>query len=471
MKITFMKKIFILLIFSVFYLSAQADIILPAFFSDDMVLQQQSQVKIWGKAEPNKKVSVLTAWNVRRYKTVADENGDWEVLVSTGKAGGPYSITITDGKIKRLNNILLGEVWLCSGQSNMEMPMKGFNGQPIEGGNRDILMSENSQLRLFRVHRKLALENETDVGGRWEETLPVSVSNFSATAYYFGKMLQETLKVPVGLICSSWGGSPIEAWMSQEMLKGFDAEALPESLENLKNAHRKPSVLYQGMIHPLAGYGIKGVIWYQGENNRLEYQKYPSLFKSMTDGWRKAWGQANPFPFYICQIAPYSYNGGNSAFMREAQLKTAQQDENTHIAILMDTGEKSCIHPAKKREAGERLALLALNKSYNIGGFASESPEFKDIEVKGNEVTVNFSKAPLGVYLKSQDSENFQLAGEDKVFHPAKVKIQRYKLVVTSEFVPNPVAVRYAFEDFAVGDLFGVGELPVSSFRSDNWEE
>ncbi len=466
-----MKKIFIALTFSVLCLSSQATITLPAFFSDDMVLQQQSEVKIWGKAEANKKVSVLTSWNVKRYKTIADENGNWEVRVTTGKAGGPYSITITDGKIKTLRNILLGEVWLCSGQSNMDMPMKGFSGQPIENGNTDILKSENSQLRLFKVSRKLSLDNETDVGGRWEEALPVSVSNFSATAYYFGRMLQESLNVPVGLICSAWGGSTIEAWMSQDMLKDFPEKKLPESLDNLKGAHQKPSVLYQGMIHPLVGYGIKGVIWYQGESNRSRYQDYPVLYKNMADGWRKVWGQENPFPFYICQIAPYEYSTDNSAFLREAQLKTAQQDANTHMAVLMDVGEKDCIHPAKKREAGERLAFLALNKSYNIGGIVSESPEYKNIEVKGNEVTINFSKAPMGIYLKSEESVNFKLAGEDKVFHPAKVKAQRTKLVLTSEFVPNPVAVRYAFENFVVGDLFGMGDLPVSSFRSDNWEE
>lgn len=464
-----MKKISFLFIVTSMLLNANAEIKLPAFFASEMVLQQQTTTKIWGKAEPNKRVTLFTSWNLRRYKTTSDSNGNWEISFTTTRAGGPYSMVISDGKPVTLSNVLLGEVWLCSGQSNMEMPMKGFSGQPIEGGNMDILRSENPQIRLFRVARKADLEPQADVTGRWEEVMPISVRDFSATAYYFGRLLQETLKVPVGLISSSWGGSAIEAWMDEKMLKDFPQAVIPQKEDKIERPHQTPTMLYRGMIHPLVGFPIKGVIWYQGESNRDRYESYAAMFKAMTEGWRKVWNQADPIPFYFCQIAPYSYKGGvNSAFIREAQAK-ASKEPHTGMAVLMDAGEEDCIHPAKKREAGERLALLAITKTYNITGIESESPEFKNIEIKGNEVTVNFDKAPLGVYAKDNESKLFMLAGADKVFHPAKAKVQRTKVVVTSDAVPNPVAVRYAFENFVVGDLFGMGGLPVSSFRSDNW--
>lgn len=465
-----MKKISLLFIVASMLLTANAEIKLPAFFSSDMVLQQQTTANIWGKADPNKKVTLFTSWNLKRYKTTADKDGNWKLSFATTKAGGPYTMVISDGKALTLNNIMLGEVWLCSGQSNMEMTMKGFQGQPIEGGNMDILKSENSKIRLFRVTRKASLEAQTDVAGRWEEAMPVSVREFSATAYYFGRLLQEALKVPVGLISSSWGGSSIEAWMNEEMLAAFPQAKIPQTAEKIKNPHQTPTMLYKGMINPLVGITIKGVIWYQGESNRDRYESYAAMFKSMTEGWRKVWNQEQIIPFYFCQIAPYGgYKGGtNSAYLREAQLKAAKEP-HIGMAVLMDTGEENCIHPAKKKEAGERLALLAITKTYNITGIESESPEYKNIEIKDNQVTVNFDKAPLGIYAQGGESKLFMLAGEDKVFHPAKAKVQRNKVVVTSDAVPNPVAVRYAFENFVTGDLFGTGGLPVSSFRSDNW--
>ncbi len=450
--------------------SLSAEIKLPAFFSSEMVLQQQTTAKIWGKAEPNKRVTLFTSWNLRRYKTTADQNGDWNLSFTTTKAGGPYTMIISDGKAVTLNNILLGEVWLCSGQSNMEMPMKGFQGQPTEGSNMDILRSANSQIRLFTVKRDANVAPQTDVTGRWEEALPISVRDFSATAYYFGRLLQESLNVPVGLIASSWGGSSIEAWMTKEMLADFPEAVIPKTKEDIKTPNQTPSVLYQAMIHPLVGMPIKGVIWYQGESNRNRYQTYAAMFKSMTEGWRKAWGQADTIPFYFCQIAPYGYkDGANSGLIREAQAQAAKEPY-TGMAVLMDVGEEKCIHPAKKREAGERLALLALNKTYGNTGIACESPTFKDIEIKDGEVIVNFDGAPLGIFAKNGESKLFVVAGEDRVFYPARASVNRNRVVVKSNEVSNPVAVRYAFENYVVGDLFSTEGLPVSSFRSDNWE-
>jgi sialate O-acetylesterase len=464
-----MKKTVIFFVFFQFLFLVNAEITLPAFFTSGMVLQQQTSVNIWGKAEPNKKVSLSTGWNKKKYNTTADADGNWRMSVATTIAGGPYTIVISDGKSITLNNVMLGEVWLCSGQSNMEMPMKGFSGQPIEGSTMDILSSENAQIRLFTVKRKADFVAQTDVVGQWQQANPESVRDFSATAYYFGRLLQQTLNVPVGLIVSSWGGSSIEAWMTREMLSAFPDVKIPDATAKIEQPNQTPTVLYQAMIHPLVGYGIKGFLWYQGESNRNRYSSYEPLFRKMMDSWREAWQQTDIIPFYYCQIAPYIYDDKtNSAFLREAQAKAANHPQ-VGMAVLMDTGEEKCIHPAKKREAGERLALLAMSKTYKIKGIDPESPVFKNIEIKGNEVTVHFDKAPVGVYALNNESKLFMVAGEDKVFHPAKAVVNRTKVVVTSDAVPNPVAVRYAFENFVVGDLFGVNGLPVSSFRSDNW--
>lgn len=463
------KHVLLSLIFLGLIFNLSAEIKLPAFFSSEMVLQQQTTAKIWGKAEPNKRVSLFTSWNLKRYRTTADQNGDWNLAFTTTKAGGPYTMIISDGKAVTLNNILLGEVWLCSGQSNMEMPMKGFQGQPTEGSNMDILRSANSQIRLFTVKREANVSPQTDVTGRWEEALPISVRDFSATAYYFGRLLQESLNVPVGLIASSWGGSSIEAWMTKDMLAEFPEAVIPKTKEDIKTPNQTPSVLYQAMIHPLVGMPIKGVIWYQGESNRNRYQSYAAMFKSMSEGWRKAWNQPETIPFYFCQIAPYGYkDGANTGLIREAQANAAKEPF-TGMAVLMDVGEEKCIHPAKKREAGERLALLALNKTYGNTGIACESPTFKDIEIKNGAITVNFDGAPLGLFAKNGESKLFVVAGEDQVFYPAQAVVNRNHVVVKCNEVSNPVAVRYAFENFLVGDLFSTEGLPISSFRSDNW--
>lgn len=465
------SRIFLLfLLLWVTFSTINAEITLPTIFQSNMLLQQRTTVRIWGKATPNKKISLLTSWALKRYRTTSDAQGNWEVEFTTPRAGGPHSITITDGQVLTLSNILIGELWLCSGQSNMEMPMKGFPSQPVEGSNMDLLRSENSQIRLFTVKRNANIHPQDEVSGRWEEAMPISVRDFSATAYYFGRLLQETLKVPVGLINASWGGSSIEAWMSADMLRAFPEAVAPTTNEGVKDPNRKPTMLYQAMIHPIIDMPVKGVIWYQGESNADRSYSYANMFKAMVEGWREKMKEPNPIPFYFCQIAPYKYNNLNSAYLREAQLKATKQVEHTGMAVLMDTGESNNIHPAKKREAGERLALLALNKTYNFQGITAESPTFKDIEIRNDTIIVNFDGAPMGLSARNFQSELFMVAGEDRVFHPATTaRINRSRIIVKSDKVDHPIAVRYAFDDFVVGDLFSTEGLPVSSFRSDSW--
>jgi len=474
-----MKRISkILFIFLVSISVVHAEVKLPAIFSDNMLLQQNTQVNIWGKAESNKTVSIKASWNKTPIKTTADSNGNWKASISTPKADGKkYTLTLSDGKSLTLNNLILGELWLCSGQSNMEMPMKGFKNQGVEGANMDILKSTNANLRLFTVKRNSTIQAQTDVTGQWQEASPETVKEFSATGYYFGRLLQETLNVPVGLVLSAWGGSSVEAWMTEDMLRAFPSVKIPKTEADIKVKNRTPTTLYQAMINPLAGLTIKGVIWYQGETNYDRADSYAAMFSTMVADWRKNWAQSDTISFYYCQIAPYDYSiitekGKeviNSAYLREAQMKAEAMIPKSGMAVLMDAGYKGGIHPPKKQIPGERLALLALTKTYGLKGVASESPVYKNIEIQGDTVIVNFERAPMWISANNFESKLFTVAGADKVFHPAKAWIVRSKMYVKSEVVKQPVAVRYAFENYADGDLFSTEGLPVSSFRSDNW--
>jgi len=454
----------------------KAEVKLPAFFSNGMVIQQQTDASLWGTSAPNKKLTITTSWNNKKYTINVNETGKWKIAVATPQAGGPYSITLNDGKKTVLQNVLIGEVWLCSGQSNMEMPMKGFKNQPVEGSNMDILKSTNSQIRLFTVGHNSVIDVQNDVKGDWKSATPESVRDFSATAYYYGRLLQQVLNVPVGLICSSWGGSCVEAWMDKDMLKTFPEVKLPKIPEDIKEKNRTPTTLYQGMIAPLVGYTIKGAIWYQGESNYDRYQSYTNLFSTMIQSWRARWNQGN-FPFYYCQIAPYDYSiitpadkeVINSAYLREAQCAVEKKVENTGMVVLMDAGLQEGIHPRKKQIAGERLALQAFVKTYKINGVTADGPVYKEMSVQNDTVVVNFDRTQMWVAAPKGDLKNFKVAGADKKFYPAKAWIVRSKVFVKSEEVKNPVAVRYAFDNYVEGDLYGTEGLPVSSFRTDNW--
>lgn len=454
----------------------QAKVQLPAFFSDGMVMQQQSAANLWGTATPRKTVTLTTGWDGKTYRTTADTQGKWNMSVTTPPAGGPYALTFSDGEPTVLNDILIGELWICSGQSNMEMPMKGYKNQPVEGANMDILRSANPSLRLFTVKRHSTLLPQYDVTGTWNEAAPSTVREFSATAYYFGHLLNELLDVPVGLIVTAWGGSAAEAWMTEEMLHAFPEVRIPRTDADITSPNRTPTTLYNGMLHPLIGITMRGVIWYQGEDNTNRPHSYADMFTTLINGWRAAWQQGD-FPFYYCQIAPYDYalitapgqEPVQSALIREAQSRVEHRVPHTGMAVLLDAGMEKGIHPAKKRLAGERLGLLALTKTYGIEGVNAESPCYKSMEIRGDTVIVSFERADMWISGKECfESKLFSVAGEDRIFHPAKAWIVRSKIHVKSEKVPHPVAVRYAFDNYVEGDLF-CGGLPLSSFRSDNW--
>jgi sialate O-acetylesterase len=456
-----------------------AAIKLPALFSDNMMLQQKSNAPIWGWADKNQTIKIQTSWDAKTYEVKADKAGKWKIALQTPVAGGPYEISVSDGtETKSIKNILIGEVWLCSGQSNMEMPLKGFPGQPVLKGNEAIVYSKNNKIRFITIPRATVLTPNEDFVGQWYAASPQTTGDFSATAWYFGSLLQEVLDVPVGLIHVSYGGSSMEAWMNQEMLKDFLSAKIPTKKEDIaKDPNRVATTLFNGMLSPVIGYGIKGCIWYQGESNYERAGQYKDLMKKMVSSWRGLWQQGD-FPFYYAQIAPFNYaqfhpkdnkEEYNSAFLREAQLKAATEIPNSGMAVLMDIGEENNIHPIHKEAGGTRLAYLALNKTYGITGFEFESPEFKAMEIKDNSVTVSFDKAPNGITSNGKEVIGFEIAGENKVFYPAKAEVRRKSVVLTSDKVTKPVAVRYLFKDFAQAQIFSNGGLPVSSFRTDEW--
>ena len=454
-------------------ITAHAKVTLPKFFSDNMVLQQRSECKLWGKADANKTVSIMTTWDNKTYKVKSNSQGDFEVKLKTPEAGGPYDIVVTEGSIVILRNVMIGEVWICSGQSNMEMQMKGFKQQPVEGTTEELLRCKDSNLRLFTVKRHASLTPEWDVTGQWNEANSASVRDFSATAYYFGRALRQTLDVPVGLIVTSWGGSACEAWMAPEWLKAFPKVQQTITETDVKKLQQRcPTALYNGQLKPLIGYTMRGAIWYQGEDNIPRYDYYAPLMARMVEGWRSDWKQGN-FPFYYCQIAPYDYSliqWQGSQYLREQQQKAEGMIENARMAVLMDAGLEYGIHPRKKRQAGERLALLALANTYEVKGLP-DFAVYKEVTFQNDTAVISFDRSKEWVYFENgTTSQNFEVAGKDKVFKSAnKVWVSRNRVYVVCDKIKKPVAVRYAWRDWVDGDLMHDG-LPVSSFRTDDWD-
>ncbi|MDR2039328.1 MAG: sialate O-acetylesterase [Bacteroidales bacterium] len=464
------KTIIVCFLFAVFFaFQINASIKLPSFFSDNMVLQQQSEVAIWGWSNPNTSVKVVTSWDKKNVTTKSDKNGYWKLKLKTPVASKtPYEITVTSGTTITLKNVLIGEVWICSGQSNMEMPMKGFHGQPIEGGPEAIMNSRNPEIRCFTAQKASKSTPQDDCIGSWKVADIQTVPDFSATAYFFGRMINQALDVPVGLIHTSWGGSRIEAWMPPEALKDIPEKKIPVTDEDIKINNGTATVLYNGMLHPFIGYGIRGAIWYQGESNKDEPALYVKMFDNMVREWRNLWG-IGEFPFYYCQIAPYNYGGLSSAYIREAQFK-CMETPNTGMAVLMDSESPGCIHPPKKKEAGERLALWALAKTYGMEKIHYRSPEVQSFDIEGRVIILTFNNANLGLTSHGKEILNFSVAGKNKHFHPAKAAISGNKIFIFSPNVAEPVAVRYCFDNLSATEIFTIeGNLPISSFRTDEW--
>lgn len=461
---------FILLLTAAILIAADASskITLPAIISNGMVLQQKSKTALWGKAKAGSKVNVITSWNKKTHLVTASKNGDWKVFVETPGAGGPYTISFNDGEKLVLNDILIGEVWLCSGQSNMEMQVKGYPNQPILNSNDLLTDADEPGVRLFRVERNMSRTPLTELNAKWEHTNSETVGQFSAVGYQFARMLQQKLKVPVGIIQSAFGGTVIEAWMDKKSFAGVTDFKIPaDTVKMIKN---EPFVLFNAMINPIAGFNIKGALWYQGENNRFNAGTYDKKMEAMVKGWRSLWA-CGEFPFYYVQLAPNAYKDGKDQVpvIYEAQSRAMSLIPNSGMVVSVDAGSQTTIHPPDKTTISKRLLYWALAKTYGKKGIVYSGPAYKSLNVENGRAIVVFDDAPLGLTTYNKPLISFEIAGEDKIFHPATAVISGKTVLVQSDEVKKPVAVRYAFKDRSEGNLYNVEGLPAAPFRTDNW--
>jgi sialate O-acetylesterase len=469
-----MRQRFVLavLLAAVWFVPARADVKPHALVGDGMVLQQGMECKLWGTAEPGEKVAVeLKAAKTVNAEATADKDGKWSVKLPKMEAGGPYTMTITGKNKIELKDVYVGEVWVCSGQSNMEMSLKGCTD-----ADDHIKNSANPKIRLFTVPHNAADTPQDDVKGKWVECGPDTVGNFSGVAYFFGRDLQKARNVPVGLIHSSWGGTICEAWTPMPALEAV--ESLKKEIVDPYKAKEpkpmgpnRPAVLYNGMIHPIEQFTVKGAIWYQGESNAGKPDQYKTLFPTMIKSWRNIWHN-DDLGFYFVQLAPYMKEekqptDPNWARLREAQ-NTALKLPHTGVSVITDVGDPGNIHPKRKEAVGVRLALCARAQTY---GEKIEylGPLYESLKVDGNKAVLSFTHIGKGLECKDEELKGFTLAGEDKVFYNATAEIKGDKIVVTCDQVTKPVAVRYGWANCPVVNLYNKDGIPASPFRTDDW--
>jgi sialate O-acetylesterase len=495
--------------------AARADVSLPSIFGSHMVLQQKQADKVWGKADPGEEVTVSVADQTKTAR--AGDDGKWSVTLDPLPAGGPHTLTVKGKNTVTFDDVLVGEVWLCSGQSNMELEVA-----TADDGDLESLAANFPQIRLISVPKVGTQEPKDDFRGKWEVCTPQTVKSFTAVGYFFGRQLRQTLGVPVGLIDDSWGGSACEAWVRRDVLekdekyaslftrfddmeknpeqaaerydramaryreqaakakaegkaRGKNAPRPPQSPRQMLTGNQRPSNIYNGVLKPTIGYGIKGVVWYQGESNAGRAYQYRDLFPLMIQSWRDEWG-IGPFSFYWVQLADFQSEKsepGDSAWaeLREAQTMTMSRLKNTGQAVIIDLGEAQDIHPRNKQVVAKRLARWALARDYGVK-VPYQSPAFASMEKKDGKIVLTFDN--VGAGLRTFDVEEvrgFAVAGSDQKFHAAKAEVVGPdKVEVSSDEVSDPVAVRYAWADNPVCNLYSRDGLPVTPFRTDDWK-
>jgi len=460
-----------------------AKIVLPEIVGDNMVLQQQTDARIWGTAEAGATVSAKASWLAQAVETRSDKNGQWQLLLKTPAAEKrEHQIVLSENGRQQLtlSRVLIGEVWFASGQSNMEMPLEGFWNCPVNGNNEAIATAaEHPWVRVAPIKQNGQTKPVETCPGKWQVPSPATAAHFSATGWYFAQMLQRVLDVPVGVIACAWGGSKVEGWTPEEIVKTYsDVDIEKEQREGWNGSwwhYYTPVIMYNGMMHPLRHYTIRGFLWYQGESNVGKEQTYPERLKTMADVWRREFGgTAQSLPFYLVEIAPWGGYGNewlSAPLFRECQHRAASIIENSGIICtndLVQPYEVNQIHPAEKREVGNRLAYLALNRTYGMKDIVCDSPEYDRMEVHGDSIEVFFKYAEQGLS-PWQDIRGFELAGADGQFHEATAVLnESHKSVfVTAPGVKAPTAVRYGFKAFLPGNLKSIRNLPVVPFRSD----
>ena len=461
-----MKTILIFLTSLIIYTGAQAKIWLPYVLSDNMVLQRNSKAVIWGwTTNGGEQITVTPSWDNKGVSVKANQ-GRWSVEIPTPKAGGPFTISIKGHEEVVLKNVMSGEVWVCSGQSNMAWTPK----QGLVNAETEIANANFPKIRFYNFLRHKSDIPEYDARGEWVECSPETMQNFSSVAYFFAREIHQRSNMAIGLIYTNWGGTPIEPWIPKEVVE--KDPVLVDGAKKIKdnqNWPTEPGVLYNGMIHPFLKLDIAGAIWYQGESNRVNALSYYKSFPALINSWRKAWGK--DFPFYYVQIAPFEYKDSevDAAVVRDAQLQ-ALSLPNTGMAVTMDIGDLTNIHPANKQEVGRRLALWALAKTYGVNIPTYSGPVFLSMDIEDSKARVVFKYANNGLIIKGKEAEGFFIAGKDKVFYEAKAKVTANTVEVWSGKVKDPVAVRYGFSDTAQPNLFNIEGLPASPFRTDKWK-
>jgi hypothetical protein len=500
------KSIILFLLVICFQLFVHANITLPSLVGDHMILQQNTNVQLWGWASPGEQITINLGWQQKDIETTADEEGNWKVVIQTPKTDQtPYNIILKGKNTINIQDVLLGEVWLCSGQSNMFFPVGKQEGTwktGVKNFKEEVENADYPNIRLFTVGLNVSQTPLMDVEGYWKVCSPETINNFSAVAYFFGRNLQNDLNVPIGLISSSWGGTRAEAWTSQEVLEE-NPDFVPilnryaekekkyyqgladyySELQNQENnsivssekselkkpskseMNKDPYVLYNAMLHPLINYTIKGAIWYQGESNAERAYQYRSLFPAMIKNWRSDWQEGN-FPFYFVQIAPHH---SQNPEIREAQLMAFNSVKNTGLVVTTDVGNPKNIHPIDKQTVGKRLSLWARAKTYGEENLVFSGPIYSHMEIKKRSVQVYFDHLGSGLQNKKEELAEFEIAGSDQKFYPAKAKIKGKTIVVSSQKVKNPIAVRFAWKTSPEPNLFNKEGLPASPFRTDDW--
>jgi sialate O-acetylesterase len=452
-------------------------------FGDHMVLQQGIANRVWGRAEPGEKVTVSIAGQT--HETTAAADGTWELrLDPIAEYGGPHTLTIKGNNELSFKDVLIGEVWICSGQSNMQWSVSQANDPDLEKAAANF-----PQIRLLSVPQVGTQEPQWNFKGSWAVCSPQTVGDFSAVGYFFGRQLAQTLGVPVGLIDNAWGGSAADAWVKREKIAAHPTleaihdrwtklEAEKPDDKKLMEGNQRPGNIHSGVLTPSIGYGIRGVIWYQGESNAGRAHQYRTLFPFMIASWREEWNQADnkDFPFYWVQLADFraeKAEPGESdwAELREAQTMTMDALPNTGQAVIIDIGEGKDIHPKNKQDVAKRLARLALAETYTVPGIVPRSPRYQGMETDGAKLVLSFTDVAGGWRpFDVAEPVGFTIAGPDKTFVPAKAAIRKDgRIEVWSDAVAGPVAVRYAWADNPVCNMYSAAGLPLTPFRTDDF--
>ena len=461
-------------------ISAQAKLVPSSLFSDGMVLQQNTDAKIWGKADPGSQISVTTSWNGATYRAKTDNEGNWIIYAATPEASyKPYTVTIKgNGQTIRINDVLIGEVWFASGQSNMEMPMRGFFNCPVENALEYVSApAATEKIRMFTVPVKQSYEPLDQVEGEWKGAESQTIPDMSATAFFFAHELNEMLDIPVGIVSCAYGGARIESWLPQGILETYPDEDLSKDrIESMVHYHR-PYLAYNAMLNPTKGYTAKGFIWYQGCSNVGKHEQFVERMSTLVNHWRECWddSEAN-MPFYMVELAPYRNKPVTAtpyyALLREVQHKAAKEIPNCGVIVtndLVEAYEQDNIHPAKKKEVGERLAFMALNRNYGFHRIPCDSPEAVRCYRLPNscELAIELTNSENGLS-RWQEIRGLEVCGSEGVFYRVTYAYFEWEpkvLRIRSEFVHDPCEVRYGWGDFKPGNLKNTEGLPVAPFR------